>query len=270
MKPKILEQEIWNKLKMRYKMLDLNTWNVIDGVRKVEILEEIGINIPEPTFGNDYIINYPEHIYKFRKCKKYNLNVEEMREFAINEEKEVGGIIENNKIKILFIGSNDRINLDLEESMPNMKSIILFHTHPKDDNVQYDPPSILDIISFLSFNIKSIADLILNRGNVDVRNALKIQLGIVFTKNEIYTYYLSHQLVMNIVNSLLTLYPLPDFIENVEKMLEEIELYYTATLQRFNKTLQYEEVEEYLLNLESLGFLLHRTSYYHGLEFFAF
>ncbi len=205
-------------------------------------------------------------IGKCKKCVLNNIELNRIQDIAINEKKEVGGVIDFNSetnIKILFTGTDDRIDLNLESDTADMKNIILFHTHPKDEDVEYDPPSILDIISFLSFNVKSIADLVLNRDKADISKILKIQCSLVFTKNEVYTYYFSHDLIMNITNDLLQVFREneDEFIERVERILEEIELNYTFSLRKFNKTMNEEEIGEYFKVLNSLGFLIHRSSY---------
>ena len=272
MKPKSLTEEEWKRIGKHYRFLNLNRWNMLDGLKKVNVLNEVGIDIVRgPIFGNNYGGKYPDNIYKFGKCRKRKLNMDAIHDIVLNEEKEVGGIITRDEAKILFTGTNNRIDLDLEKSTANMQNIILFHTHPKDETVEHDPPSILDIISFLSFNIKSMANLVLNREKADIGKIMKIQCSLVFTQDEIYSYYFSHELVINIVDYLLKVYRENEgmFIDRVEKILEEIEINYSFYLRDFNKVMTNFDVIQYFKKLEFLGFIIHRSSY-NNLTFYEY
>jgi hypothetical protein len=276
-RPKALAESDWMKIRERYRMLNGKRWDGLDGVKKVEIMKECGIpTFYEPAFGIDFKIVYPNNIYKFSKAKSFELNPVElvlMRDSAQNEKHEIGGIVdftEYKNIQILFIGTNTRIDLNLEESTQDKMSLLLFHTHPADTDVEFDPPSILDIISFLSFNVKSLADLILNPEKSDTDKVLKIQVGIVFTKNEVYTYYMSHHLIVKIILHLREINLQGNFIEDSEKLLEEIELYYTSYLLKFNILLNGKKVDDYCRTLATLGILMHRATYSEGCNCFIF
>ena len=277
MKPKSLSSSDWNKIRERYRMLNVGRWDGLDGVKKIEILREL--NIPtfyEPIFGTDFKVIYPDNIYKFKRSTKYKLNEVElllMREMVLKEKHEIGGILnfkEETNVEILFVGTDTRIDLNLEKSTKDMMSILLFHTHPEDKNVDFDPPSILDIISFLSFNVKSLADLVLNPEKANTDKILKIQIGIVFTKNEIYTYYMSHDLIIKIIFYLRNLHKQGNFIENAERLLEEIELYYTSHLIKYNASMTSPQVDDYCKKLGTLGILIKRSSYSEGCNCFIF
>ena len=277
MKPKSLSEADWNKIRERYRMLNVGRWDGLDGVKKIEILKEL--NIPtfyEPIFGTDFKVIYPDNIYKFKRTKRYKLNDVElllMREMTLSEKREIGGILdfkEDTNVEILFVGTDTRIDLNLEKSTKDMMSILLFHTHPEDKNIDFDPPSILDIISFLSFNVKSLADLVLNPEKANTDKILKIQIGIVFTKNEIYTYYMSHDLIIKIIFYLRNLHKQGNFIENAERLLEEIELYYTSYLIKYNTSMTSRQVDDYCKKLASLGILMKRATYQEGCNCFAF
>ena len=277
MKPKALAESDWIKIRQKYRMLNVSRWDGLDGVKKVEILKEL--NIPtfyEPVFGTEFKVVYPENIYKFKRSTKYKMNEVElllMREMVLKEKHEIGGILnfkEETNVEILFVGTDTRIDLNLEQSTKDMMSLLLFHTHPADDELEFDPPSILDIISFLSFNVKSLADLILNPEKANTDKILKIQIGIVFTKNEIYTYYMSHDLIIKIILHLREINIQGNFIEDAERLLEEIELCYTSYLLKYNTSMTDRQVNDYCKKLGSLGILMKRSSYEEGCYCFVF
>ena len=277
MRPKALSEADWMKVRGRYRMLNVGRWDGLDGVKKIEILKEL--NIPtfyEPIFGTDFKVIYPDNVYKFKRSTKYKLNEVElllMREMVLKEKHEIGGILnfkEETNVEILFVGTDTRIDLNLEKSTKDMMSILLFHTHSEDKNIDYDPPSILDVISFLSFNVKSLADLVLNPEKSNTDKILKIQIGIVFTKNEVYTYYMSHDLIIKIIFHLRNLYKQGNFIENAERLLEEIELYYTSYLIKYNTSMTSPQVDDYCKKLGSLGILMKHATYQEGCNCFAF
>ena len=277
MRPKALSESDWLKVREKYRMLNGKRWDGLDGVKKVNILRDLEIDtFYEPIFSTNYKVSYPENIYKFRHTQKYKLNEVElvlMREMVKNEKHEVGGILnfqEETNVQILFIGSETRIDLNLEQSTKEKMSLLLFHTHPADKNNEFDPPSILDIISFLSFNVKSLADLVLNPEKANTDKVLKIQIGIVFTKNEIYTYYMSHELIVRIILHLREIYLQGNFIEDAERLLEEIELCYTSHLLKYNVSLTSRQVNDYIKKLGSLGMLMKRFSYSEGCNCYVF
>lgn len=275
MKPKALSDEMWNKMLRKYRQLNVRAWNNIDGLQKLALLRGAHINISDEVLFNDIDeeIKYPNDIYNFKNAKKVILDVttlNKMRHISLEERYEVGGIICipcKEKIEILFSGNQNRIDFNLPET--SKYALTVFHTHPEDEDVEYDPPSVLDIISFLSFNIKSIADLILNR-NKQKRDLLKIQDAVVFTKNEVYVYYLSASLVENIVTYLLKLLKEKDFIYEVEKLLEEVELCYAVLLSRFNMNLKDMQVNDYILYLQSLGIIMTRYKYLQQPEIYIY
>lgn len=263
MNPKAINKNDWEKMKRKYLELNLSSWGYLDGVKKMSILRGAKININAfAIFGDEYILKYPKDIYM--NNKKIILNpttLNSIRRMALNERKEVGGIINNNKIDILFSGNENRIRLDVKN-----KAQTLFHTHPEDEDVNIDPPSVLDIVSFLALNVQSIAEFILNneneKGKKDVKNMLKIQNSAVFTKNEVYVYYISSPLILEISKYLMNVYKnKDDFIYEVEKLLETVELYYSYILLPFNMTLDEKRLKEYLTKLSSLGVIVKRFKY---------
>ena len=258
MKPKAIKKQHWNKLKRKYSELSLKSWEYLDGLKKLSLLRGANIELEDKfIFGKDYILKYPEDIYlQSRKIVLHPTILNTIRHLALEEKKEIGGIINNNKIEVLFSGNKNRIKLDLKN-----KTQTLFHTHPEDEDLIFDPPSVLDIISFLALNVQSIAEFILN-GKKDVKNLLKVENSMVFTKNEVYVYYISYPLIKEISNQLMKMYEIQDdFIYNVEKLLEEIELYYSKILSRFNMTLDDNLLEEYISYLSNLGIIMKRFSY---------
>jgi len=232
-------------------------WKDLDGIQKINFLKDYNINvIPKYIFGKNYNLNYPEDIYMYKNTEKIILNdklLNEMKDLVENVKNEVGGIINNNDFKILFRGTFNRIELDLEKDTQS-----LFHTHPRDDDILYDPPSILDIISFLALNIKSIADML-----IDLKNGIEhpsddiliAQNSIVFTKNEVYICYISHPLLINITKYLIKTN------KSLEEILENVELYYSQILYSFNKNLNNDEINKYIKLLSSLGILIKRFNY---------
>jgi len=259
MKPKFLKIDEWNKLLRKYEYLSLKNWNNLDGLKKIALLKGAKISInPYPIFGT--FENEIAKIYNFDKCITHFFNITElnrMRHIALEERKEIGGIIEFNfegkDIIFKIKGSENRIDLYNIDENKN-KNLTVFHTHPQDEDIEYDPPSVLDIISFLEFNVKSIADRILNK---NVGELLKIQNSVIFTKNEVYVCYLSDLLVINIVKYLLKM---TDVYE-IEKLLEEIEIYYSYLLKRFNMELNNLQINEYISYLKNLGFIIERYKY---------
>lgn len=259
----MLSEEKWKKMLRKYKDLNLKNWNNIDGLKKLTLLRGAKIVInATPIFGTFHNIS----IYNLEKCKIYIFGITDlnkMRHIALEERNEIGGVIGDN-IQFLFSGSKDRIQLNIENQTKNLS---LFHTHPEDEDTEYDPPSVLDIVSFLEFNVKSIAERIINK---NVGELLKVQNSVVFTKSEVYIYYLSNELVVNITKYLLSLRDKEDFIYEVEKLLEEIEIHYSSLLSKFNMELSDAQVKEYLSYLETLGFIVNRYTYNQSVEMFKF
>ena len=264
MKPKILKNSEWLLLKEKFEWLNLEIWNSLDAVEKLRLLKKANIQInPNPVFGRNYMLKYPDDIYlknisKLFKLDPFTLN--KMKELVLKKE-EVGGVINydmNIEIDVLFFGDINRINLEFDSDAHS-----LFHTHPK-QNISHDPPSVLDIISYLALIVKYIADLIIDLGNGVEHPAddpLVVQNSIVFTKDEIYIYYISKQLLSTITKNLIEIYMNGNFVFEVEKLLEEIEISYGAYLSKFNRKLNSYSLHNYLNELFSLGFLIKRYKY---------
>ena len=235
MNPKILNLQQWENLN-----ISLREWNELDGIQKVKLLKLSG---KIPIFGkfNQMIDIKNTKIFDFSKMKE-----------LIYQNNEVGGTIDvsEGNYNIQFIGNNNRIPLDLSEKSNSTDTLFynLFHTHPIDER-EFNPPSILDIILYLALIIKSLADILLEN-----REDLIVQNCIVFAKEGVYIYYANTNLLQAIINRLLTYKN--NFVYDVEKLLEEIELSYTSYLLKFNKILNKKEYQEYLHELRTLGFTI--------------
>lgn len=283
MKPKAINEKDWNILKKNYK-INLKVWENLDGLKKINLLRDAKVSLSldskinlsldtnknkESIFGDNYNLSYPKDIYTNRRIILDKTILTRIHEMVLNEKKEIGGIINDNKIDFLFNGNENRIHLDLKK-----KTQTLFHTHPEDKDILFDPPSVLDIVSFLALTVQSIADFILNNdGEKNINDILKVQNCIVFTKNEIYVYYISYPLILTISEYLMNLMSRDlmsrdlmninsDYIYEVEKLLEEIELNYSNILSEFNMTLDEELLLKYISQLNSLGILVKRFSYF--------
>ena len=255
--PKAISEKDWDKLKRKYSELNLKSWEHLDGLKKLSLLKGANINIENKfLFGNNYILDYPKDIYlKSKRIILDSSTLNRIRHMALDERKEIGGIINDNKIDVLFSGTKNRIKLDL-----NKKTQTLFHTHPEDEDLEFDPPSVLDIVSFLALNVQSIAEYILNKQK-DVKKLLKVENSIVFTKNEVYVYYISYPLIKNITEYLIEIHETDNFVYKVEKLLEELELYYSKILSRFNMTLDENLLNEYIEYVSKLGIIMKRFKY---------
>ena len=153
--PKAISKENWNKVKKLFPELTTQYWKHLDGLKKNNILKECGVFLNcTAIFGENYILNYPDDLYSKRKTILNENTLNEIKKM-VKLKKEVGGIINNNVVEFLFTGDETKIKLDLQK-----KADTLFHTHPEDPEVKYDPPSVLDIISFLALNVHSIAEFI--------------------------------------------------------------------------------------------------------------
>ncbi len=96
---------------------------------------------------------------------------------------------------------------------------------------------------------------------IDLKNGIEhplddiliAQNSIVFTKNEVYVCYISYPLLTNITKYLI----------KTDKSLEEIleNLEYSKILNKFNKNLNNNEINEYIEKLSSLGILVKRFTY---------
>lgn len=282
MKPKAIEFTDWQKLIKTYNLqkreeddiLNLEIWNSLDAMKKLALLRGINFKLDVlPIFGTNYLLNYPEDIYNFSNTNKFIIDINTLNKIRkyVYSEKEVGGTIKyplnkkNDEIRINFpfTGNNNRIDLNL-----NSDTHTLFHTHP-DDKRKFSPPSILDIISYLSVIIKYIADIIIDLNNGIEHSSddpLIIQSSMVITNEAVYVYYISYPLVVSITSYLIRLKKNENqrgknFVYEVENLLEEIELSYVYYLFPFNRDLSERDLQEYLATLSSLGILIKRFSY---------
>lgn len=225
----------------------MDEWESLDGIKKIKLLKHANIPIyDEPIFGKKYNISYPKDIYQNKEIKIDPTILKRIRNLT-NQKNEIGGTItynDNNiKINLEVIGEKDRI-IFKDHDLFNGS---LFHTHPKDDYLKYDPPSILDIVSFLAVTIKNISTLSKNQ----------IYNSIVFTKDEIYVYYISKPLLDNIINKISNL-----DISSIEKLMEEIEICYCSYLYYFNKKINsLQDLSKYLSELSKIGILIKRYTY---------
>ena len=272
MKPKALTLEEWNKLKYKFNKLTLNGWNRLDGLKKLSLLKHnVEIN-DNPIFGNNFTVKYPEDIYLFDLSQPYSLQDPHKIRRLTYQNREIGGTIEYGQdVQIRFSGSENQISLDLKTDTHT-----LFHTHPAQDR-EFDPPSVLDIISYLALIVKYVADIILDldRGiEHSVDDPLIVQNCMVFTKDEIYVYYISHQLLTSITEKLMNIFLKlsdnnnSDFVYHVEKLLEELELAYASYLCKFNYDLDSSELSNYLSTLSSLGIIIQRFKYDNNLKIY--
>lgn len=222
-------------------------------------------------------VKYPQDIYNFSLCKKYKLSNETLTELKNKTymDHEVGGIInfkvkEKEEIKYLFNGGENRIKLDMEERGTQ----ILFHTHPEDRKEEkegnlYDPPSPLDIVSFLGLTITYLANEYLDRAKGIEQpedDPLQVQVSAVFTKNEVYTYYISSLLIERIKDVLLRIdeecESVPEFVEKCEGLLSEVNEEYLSLLSPYNNShISSSQIDEYIEFLSTLGILLQRFAY---------
>jgi hypothetical protein len=81
---------------------------------------------------------------------------------------------------------------------------------------------------------------------------------------------MSHHLIVKIILHLREINLQGNFIEDSEKLLEEIELYYTSYLLKFNILLNGKKVDDYCRTLATLGILMHRATYSEGCNCFIF
>jgi hypothetical protein len=284
---KALSSKDWNKLLRKFKKLNSNNWNYLDGLQKLSLLRACNINLDTLfKFGINYNLKYPNDIYQYDVSEKYTFDVttlNNLRHLALDYNTELGGTINfiynrsgmkiesnnhslNNhtKIKVQLLYQSDQINrIDLNVEQDTQ---ILFHTHPVEYDTIFDPPSILDIISYLGLTIVHISNMILDISKSiehPLDDPLIVQASMVFTKNEIYVYYISYPLLRDIVKKLINTYHEDKnmFVHNVEKLLEEIEISYANLLFRYNRNLSDFEIKEYISFLSSLGIIVKRYDY---------
>lgn len=224
MKPKSLDAKTWKKIKC-----NLEDWYNLNGFEKINLLEEKPEDI---LFGFFHNLKYPKDIYMFEKTGKYILDVQKIRNYVNNETREVGGTISKEGVEISFIGNQKNVFLDFSKDAD-----ILFHTHPAENRI-FDPPSVLDILLYLALIVKYIASIIIDLGKGVEHpsdDPLVIQNSMVFSKEGVYVYYISHPLIEKITTKLVHLYLKEgDFLFEVEKLLEEIELSYSYFLRDYN------------------------------------
>lgn len=246
--PKIFSKRDWENFKKGIKNLNLNSWEHLDGLQKVALLKNKHIHFqPYYIFGTFNIVNYIEGTKNMEKIVIQNLD--KFKNLVASDKKEIGGIIiypnSTPQIKILFFGDETRINLDVFDNKflnTEISDLSLFHTHPPTNlseekinngyNIEHDPPSVLDIVSFILLSVKHITDTIIGSKKFIIKNS------IVFTKGEIYVYSLSKELFTNIFNHLNRKYlsngqNLEKFVYDVEYLLEKIEIFYSALLYQF-------------------------------------
>jgi hypothetical protein len=280
--PKALQLKDWKSLTKEYETLDLEIWNSLDAMKKLALIRGINLSFPKDIiFGKDFVLNYPEDIYLYSITDKFILDIDTLNKIRkyVYSEKEVGGTIlysQKNKkdiyVKISFSGTDNRIDLNLKSDTHT-----LFHTHPNDFNTNnfsrndfssrdFSPPSILDILSYLAVTIKYIADIIIDLGNHiqhSTDDPLIIQNSMVVSNEAVYVYYISYPLIVSITRHLMNIYQKDanNFVYQVEKLLEEMELSYAKYLFPFNRNLNDRDLEEYLNTLSSLGILIKRFPY---------
>jgi hypothetical protein len=285
MKPKVINVDDWNKMQKKYKHLNLKTWEYLDSIQKLAIMKTSGVPInPKLIFGHNYQIKYPNDIFNYDHTKKYTLSnsiIQQIKDL-VKQKHEIGGILiydstkqnsDNINMHVLFNGNSDRINLNILDVLNRLdkpyteSKMSLFHTHPDTDNVMYDPPSILDVVNFLILSVKMIVDNNLagktNSRSSSLHNRLKIRIGssLVFTKNEVYVYYISQPLVDNIIQYV---------NKDIKNIFEEIELYYSAVLYPFNRELKNKEVDQYIHFLSHLGIVMKRYTYNQNIEIYVY
>lgn len=261
--------------------IDYDEWLNLESLEKAKIVEKY---IPDfnyyPSFGYFYNTTYSKLNFSLQDIKIIGKNT------CFTSSKEKGGIVDykNNIANLQFksVGTDSRIDLNYDSDIIQT----VFHTHPieytnkqeinteinkqerkqiKKERNKYDPISVLDIVSFLLINTKSIADCILFGTEIHV----KFLSALIFTKNEVYTYYMSTQLIQKISATLRNLWnesikntsDINSYIKNTELLLEEIELYYTLSLLNFNKYLTNTEIISYIEIVNSFGIVINRFSY---------
>jgi len=251
-KPKVLPVDVWEKLIKKYRHLNLKTWRGMDCLQKANLIH---IHFPDfPVYPIFKFVGIPKE-FSFPKLSLRALK--EGKDVATYQNQEYGGTVKDGNLIFSDIGTENRIRLN--------DNRIVFHTHPADEDMEYDPISFLDFISFLVINVKSIADCILL--NTDIE--LKLETAYIFTKNEVYVYSLSEDLVTEIADKLLDWSDKKkegeseedNFVEKVELLLEQLELYYALILLKYNRNMTNEEIDDYLQELLSYGLLVQRFTY---------
>ena len=273
-KPQLLSDEEWTRLtdslKYRYnntnKKLTYDQWQNLDGLTKVSMLKHINIDLNRfSVISKNLYPRYPQDIYLYSEKKKYVLPESLLAKIKsyTNYDHEVAGIIsyDDNKTikdKIIFEGDFNRVNLNIGKD-----SETLYHTHPYESR-PFEPPSVLDIISYLANVIKFIADTIIDSNHGiehPLDDPLVYQNSMVFSREGVYVYYISYPLIEEIVRRLAFILKDND-VNNFTRFIEEIELAYSNELSRFNKYYwNGSDVNEYLLHLNNLGIIIRYFPY---------
>ncbi len=263
MKPNILSQTEWNILLK--KNITYTIWNNLDGLKKLAFLRNI-VDLSQFKILSDRLSpQYPEDIYLY--------NIKELRILPTDLlarlkrttylSNEIGGTInyDNNNIREFY-----KFNGDINKVVLNLRTDTqtLFHTHPKDERV-YDPPSILDIVSYLANIIHHIGNIVLDVGNQiehPLDDPLVIQNSMVFTPKSVYVYYISYDLIKLIVIKLTKLYQSGNYIEKIGSFIQEMEIAYVNYLFPYNSWYNTsQEVERYITELNKIGIIMKRYDY---------
>lgn len=269
MKPYILSNSEWNSLIKKYPSITYEKWNKLDGIMKLSFLRNTIDLSKFKILSQDLSPRYPEDIYMYRIKEKKILPIKLLANLkrSTNLKEEIGGTINYyNGIRedILFNGSFNKVKLDLGKDTQT-----LFHTHPIDGRV-YDPPSVLDIVSYLANIIHDIGNVILHVGNNiehPLDDPLVIQNSMVFTGKNVYVYYISYNLIRLIVEKLTQIYKQGDYVNGIEKFLEEMEIAYVNHLIPYNTWYNTEsELDNYFKVLEKYGIIMKKFKYTDNVE----
>ena len=85
--PKALKKEDWEKLKRKYSELNLQSWENLDGLKKLSLLRGANIKLDDNfLFGKDYILKYPDDLYlETRKIILHPTTLNRIRHLALDE-----------------------------------------------------------------------------------------------------------------------------------------------------------------------------------------
>ena len=143
--------------------------------------------------------------------------------------KEIGGIIEDDTVKILYLGGNTDIDLDWTG-----EAEILFHTHPHHN----DPPSPQDIIFMLTGIIGDLAHIVFDSYHGIEHGEdtyLSVKKYLVASLDGIYIYYPSQRLIDSLLEDLYTIYS-ENFSKDVSDMIDQISERCSNYLTRCDKS----------------------------------
>lgn len=263
---KVLNAEEWKKIRMTG--ITEKEWEKTDGLDKVKLIERAGIDLRKffPTFGTFPGLTYPQSLFPEEEGLKEKVLSKEgllfLNDKAENEGREIGGVIKDGKIKVLFKGDENKIDLTVDEMKEEVDT--LFHTHIKTGGIPFDPPSVSDIINYLSLQVKFYADALLGNGDKKRGGNRKVKNGAVFAYDEIYVYYISYPLMKKIKEKLKSMWNSRDhemFIYNVEKLMEHLEISTALFLSSHTRVSNPSELKNYMEALASIGILLKRYRY---------